>query len=836
MINAEFYTSVNRYGNTILYRGYDASGKQLLSREKFKPKIYLLDKTGKSTIFHTMDGRPVKPVIFETMREMKEFTDRYKDIPDFEIFGNDRHPVAFIQQKFPNEIKYDLRIINTVNFDIETATGNSFPDPNKADREIRAITAYCSRDERYHVFAFKSGYSPRTKDIVYHPAETEGDMLQMFLDWWNDPFYTPDILTGWNTRFFDIPFLANRIINVLGESEAKRLSPWKLINSRDVTIMGRTQSTYEFTGIQMLDYMELFKKFAYTYGNQESYSLNHISSVVLGEKKLDYSDIGNLDELYEKDIQTYLDYNVQDVRLVTRLDEKLGFIGIVLTLAYLSGINYEDTLATVPAWDTIIYRRLCRQRVVVPLRNSGASRENFVGGYVKNVAVGKQKWVMTFDFASLYPNIIVQHNMSPEKILPGRIDSPIDQMIDGTYVNPDAAESAMAANGVRFKTDSIGVIPEIIRELYTARVDLKNKMIAAQRLKESTGSASAAADAELYENKQMAVKLMLNAGYGAIASKYFRHFDLRIAEAVTMSGQAIIRYSEKHINETIAEFLGEETVKDRVVAIDTDSCMITAEDIIEKFKPKDPVKFLDEFAKRVMDPMFERVLNDLASRHGSLEQRMVMDREVIADRGIFCSKKRYILNMIDKEGVRYAVPKLKIMGIDAVKSSTPHVCRDEMRRIFPIIMTKNEGDVQAEIMKFKERFFALEPQHVACPRGVSDVRKYADRDNIYRGGTPIHVRAALLYNKYIADAGLSNKYHLIHDGDKIKFVYLKMPNPIHENIIGFPDDHLPVELGLHDYIDYETQFEKTYIASIQNVLNAVQWTAEPVSSLESFFA
>lgn len=840
-MSTEFYTSVDRYGNNILYRGYDLEGNFIAKRVPFKPVLYFPEKSGESkrSGWKTLFGKPVRPHRFDSMRDMKQFLDMYEGVENLEVYGNERHIFAFIQSKFPGEISHDRRLINVVNFDIETAVGEGFPEPSKAEQEIRAITAKSSRDNSYHVWGMRP-YQKENPDVTYYHCESETALLQSFLDWWNAEGYTPDIITGWNTRFFDIPYLVNRLTRVLGEKEAKRLSPWRIINSRDVNIRDRKETIYELTGIQHLDYIELFKKFAYTYGNQESYSLNHISHVVLGEKKLDYSDVGSLNNLYEQDFEKFIDYNIKDVDLVNRIDEKLGLIDIVLTISYLAGVNFGDSLATTPVWDSIIFRRLARSKIAIPFNRRNTSKVDFEGAYVKDPHVGMHDWVMSFDLNSLYPNIIVQWNMSTETLLSNRnTNASVENLIAEKDLQLDD-NTAVAANGASFRTDRQGVIPQIVSEIYNARKEMKRAMIDAKKEKESTDPTdkekrqALETKISIFENRQMAMKILLNSLYGAMGNRWFRYFDVSIAEGITLTGQAVIRFSEKVVNGFFNRHLSDK--KDRVIAIDTDSLYVNCADAVNAAQPQDTISFLNKLANGAIEPELSQAFERFAKATGGYEQRMEMGREVIADRGIWTAKKRYILNVLDNEGVTYTKPQVKMMGIEAIKSSTPQVCRDEMKRLFPIIMTSNEETVQNEISAFRSKFESLPPQDIAAPRSVSKVEHYAGKDGqIYIKGTPINSRGALLYNHSIRKKNLDNKYRLIYNGDKMKFVFLRTPNPLHENVIAFPDNHLPQELGLHEYIDHQTQFEKAFIDPLQIVLDAVGWKCEPEANLELFF-
>ena len=822
MILSGFYTSVDRVGNQLLYRGYDENGKKITQRIKYKPTLYLKSKK-QVTEWKALDGTPLEPLQFGSMTEVKEFEKSYNGVPDFCLYGNSRHVPAFIQNQFPNEIVYHRDMVDVGSFDIETEFGDGFPEVDNPVNAVLSIAYKSSKDNTYRVWGLKSYDEAVSKlthlKIEYRQFDSEAALLKSFIDFWSNPENTPDIITGWNTRFFDVPYLLSRMVFLLGEEPVKRLSPWGKIHRREIYIKGRQQITFDIMGIQHLDYMELFKKFAYTYGNQESYSLNHISSVVLGEKKLDYSEVGTLRDLYDADFQMFIDYNIKDVELIERMEDKLGLITLVLTMAYLGGVNYGDTLGTTAIWDSIIFRRLARSKVaIIPPSESESSA--LPGGYVKDPHVGMHDWVMSFDLNSLYPNLIVQYNMSPE-----------------TLIGVTDAIGAKASNGAVFRTDKKGIIPEIVEELYAKRVTIKGDMLKAKSKLETISKRQrneynqTVGQVARLETLQHAIKILLNSLYGAMGNKYFRYFDIRIASAITLTGQEVIKYAETKVNDFLNDFIGEE--KDRVIAMDTDSLYIGVNDIIEKFKPNSPVSFLDEFGSKAIEPMLDKAFDEFAKASNAYTNRMVMKREAIADRGIWTAKKRYILNVHNNEGVQYAQPKIKIMGIEAVKSSTPQACRTAMNQLFKVIVTGDESRTQDAIALFKEHFKTLSPDKIAFPRGVTSVSDYSDRTLVYRKGTPIHVRGSLLYNHHIKGKALDKKYQLINNGDKVKFIYLYVPNSIQENVIAFPD-FLPEELELHKYIDYNLQFQKTFIDPIEIILDAIGWSAEPKADLQQF--
>lgn len=330
--------------------------------------------------------------------------------------------------------------------------------------------------------------------------------------------------------------------------------------------------------------------------------------------------------------------------------------------------------------------------------------------------------------------------------------------------------------------------------------------------------------------------------YGACASRYFRYFSVPIARSITLTGQAIIRLAERAVNEYLNKVLHNNRPKDYVIAIDTDSLIIDLEDLVNKVvSPTAPVKtktdFLDNVCRKIETDVLEPTFRDFATRTNALKERISIKREVIATRGIWVAKKRYILNVLDNEGVRYAEPKLKIMGLEVVKSSTPMACRSAMKELFKVIMNSNtEEETQDYIAKFKEAFIELSPEEKAFPRGVSSLKKYLDSNTLYKRGksVPIHSRAAILYNYLLKEKSLDDRYEMIQEGDKIKYVYLNPQNPLRENIIGFKT-RLPREFNLDQYIDNDLQFQKSFLAPVMFILDAIGWKPEKVSSLDDFF-
>ena len=619
----------------------------------------------------------------------------------------------------------------------------------------------------------------------------------------------------------------------------KRFSNWGLVTEGEVVIMGRTHPVFDVGGLTQLDYLDLYKKF--TYKAQESYRLDYIAEVELGQKKLDHSEFETFKDFYTKGWQKFIEYNIVDVELVDRLEDKMKLIELALTMAYDAKVNYADVFYQVRMWDNIIYNDLKKRDIVIPPRNKSQKNEKYAGAYVKEPIPGKYDWVVSFDLNSLYPHLIMQYNISPETLLEERHPTATVDKILNEEINFELyKDNAVCANGAMFRKDIRGFLPQLMEKMYGDRVVFKKKMLAAKQQYEKTPTKALEKEIARCNNIQMAKKISLNSAYGAIGNQYFRYYKLANAEAITLSGQVSIRWIENKTNEYLNNLLQTKDT-DYVIASDTDSIYINFGPLVDKFfgaKSGDKaaiVSILDKICQEKLEPFIEGSYEQLASYVNAYDQKMQMKRENIADRGIWTAKKRYILNVWDSEGVRYEEPKLKMMGIEAVKSSTPAPCRRMIKDALKLMMSGTEEDVIDFIDKSRAEFKSLPPEQISFPRSVSDVQKYKGSSEIYIKGTPIHVRGALLYNYYLKDKKLTNKYSLIQNGEKIKFCYLKKPNILHENVISFIQD-FPTELGLDKYIDYDLQFDKSFLEPLKIILDSIGWSVEKTINLELFFA
>jgi DNA polymerase elongation subunit (family B) len=822
-------------GDHFLVRGYE-NGKHFMTREKFNPTLFV--PSNKKSKYQTLNGEYVESVQPGSVRDCREFIKKYEGVENFKIYGNTGYIYQYISETYPEEeIKFDTNKIKLSTLDIEVASENGFPDVESAAEEILLITIQDYATKQIRTWG-QGPFENKQQNVKYRSFRNEYDLLNDFINWWMVEENTPEVVSGWNIELYDIPYLVRRLDRVLGEKLMKRMSPWGLVTERETYIAGRKHISYDVGGITQLDYLQLYKKF--TYKAQESYRLDYIASVELGQKKLDHSEFDTFKDFYTKGWQKFVEYNIIDVELVDRLEDKMKLIELAITMAYDAKANYADVFSQVRMWDTIIYNYLKKRNIAIPPKERSDKDSKYAGAYVKEPIPGKYDWVVSFDLNSLYPHLIMQYNISPETLLDERHPTTtVDKILNEEITFEMYKDYAVCANGAMFRKDVRGFLPELMEKIYKDRTIYKKKMLAAKQEYEKKKTKELEKEIARCNNIQMARKIQLNSAYGAIGNQYFRYYKLANAEAITLSGQVSIRWIENKVNTYLNKLLRTEEV-DYVIASDTDSIYLNMGPLVTKFfgnKSDDKtaiVSILDKICQDKLEPFIEQSYQDLADYVSAYEQKMQMKRENIAERGIWTAKKRYILNVWNSEGVQYNEPKLKMMGIEAVKSSTPAPCRQMIKDGLKLMMNGTEDDVIDFIEKCRREFRNLPPESIAFPRTASDVRKYHSHSDIYMKGTPIHIRGALLFNHYVKEKKLTNKYSLISNGEKIKFLYLKKPNIIQENIISFIQD-FPKELNLDKYIDYDLQFEKSFVEPLKSILDAIGWNVEKTVNLESFF-
>lgn len=827
----KFYTSVNQYGNNILVRGVN-NGKMVQERIPFKPTLFVKSKEqGKHKSLY---GESLQPIKFENINDAKDYVSRYKDVENFPIFGNTNFAYQYITENFSDNIEFDISQIKIWSLDIETSADNGFPDVASAQEKVLLITIQDYETKKLTTFGLND-YTIKNEKHTYIRCKDEIVLLNKFLEYISNDY--PHIITGWNVEFFDIPYLCNRIRRVLGEDSLKVFSPWRNVKEKNIIKLKKENISFELLGIAILDYLDLYKKFTYT--NQESYKLDHIAKVELGKEKLSYE--GTFTDFYKNDWDRFVDYNIRDVELVDELEEKMRLIELILTMAYDAKCNYIDIFSAVRTWDCILYNELWKKNIVVHQREDRSGRQ-IAGAYVKEPKPGKYNWVVSFDATSLYPSIIMQYNMSPETLIkdyPYLYDVSISKLLESKEDLSELGDRdyCMTSNGRCFSRDKQGVFPEIVQKLFDDRKKYKKLMLEAQSQYEETKNKHWLKEISKYNNFQMARKIQMNSLFGAMANEYFRFYDDHIAEGITLTGQYIIQSVGKALDDYLNKICGTKNFSYSFYS-DTDSCYITLDPLVEKFYKNQPkekiVGILDKICETKIQEVLNKACDGIASYTNAFDKKIVFKREAIAETGVWVAKKRYALNVSNNEGVQYKEPKLKVMGLEIVRSSTPEPVRDALRAAVKLALTTDEITLQNYIRDFEERYRKINPEEISFPRGVNGLDKYSDKANIYKQATPMHVRGALLYNFYLDKYDLSKKYQKIKEGDKIKFIYLKEPNTIGENCIAF-NTVIPPEMDLRKFADYDTMFEKSFLEPLTTILDGIGWSAKPQATLEGLF-
>ena len=767
-----------------------------------------------------------------------------RNVDNSSVYGDIQPKYQFIAEKYPGEVTYDISDIVICYLDIETgknADGDSSA-PELADGPVLTIALSFTNFTKKVILGLKE-YSPRD-DEFYVQCETEEALLNKFLNIWKSNW--PDIVSGWFIEGFDIPFLINRIERVLGEKESNRLSPYGVILPRQVhNDFGQDEKRYTIYGLSILDYLALYKKFSMS--NQESFKLGYIAEVELNETKVDYSHIGTLHDLYDKDFQLFIEYNMRDVDLVVRMEQKMRFLELAMIMAYDSKVNFEDVFSQVRMWDSLIYNKLLEKRQVIPPRKSGEVVE-FEGAFVKTPQSGAKNWLITIDATSLYPMLIQHYNLSPDTILNETVPgvSPevlINKSFDTSFLS--GTNKTMTANGQLFDKTKLGLLPGLMSWMFQQRKNYKSLMLQQQEEYETKLPSLTETEKTDYLNRitrlskiEQAKKISLNSCYGIMGQRYFRFSDARIAEAITLSGQLTIRWTERKINEFMNWKAGTTNV-DYIIGSDTDSLFIDMNTMVQQncsnMSQKDILKFINKFYDELSNDVIRPGFDELVDYMNAPANFMHMKLEAVVDKAIFLTKKRYILNIIENEGVHLAEPKIKIKGFEAIKSSTPTISRKKLKEAIKIALRGTEAEMQKFIMKLRQEYPSLPVEDVAFPKSANNIREFEIGRGQWKKGTPIHVKGSILFNRLIEEKKLTNKYPHISSGDKIKYTYLRKPNPVHEPVIAFPGE-LPTEFGLGPYIDYKTQFEKGFLSPLQSILENIGWSEHEQISIEDLLS
>ena len=499
----KFYTNVQMYGNDILLRGFE-NGQRFTTREKFNPTLYV--STKKPTKWVTLGGEAVTPIQPGTIKECREYFKKYEQVEGFNVYGNERFIFQFISDNYPGKIDFDVNKLRILTIDIEVESEKGFPDPESADEEVLLITVQDYKTKQIITWGqTKHGeYKNNQENVIFIPCVDEFALLGRFLEWWSSDY--PDIITGWNSEYYDIPYLCNRVSRLMGEKALRSFSPWGLVRKEEHFIQGQSKLVYDIAGMNQLDYLNLYKKFTYT--NQESYRLDYIASVELGQKKLDHSEFETFKDFYSKGWQKFVEYNIIDVELVDRMEDKMKLIDLAITMAYDAKVNYNDVFYQVRMWDTIIYNYLRSKNVVIPPKVPVDKSEKFAGAYVKEPKPGKYDYVVSFDLNSLYPHLIMQYAISPETLVTAadltqeinaiendvsrdqdRLEHLIQARAISTKIDVDKLlgeeidltpfkelDLTIAANGAMYRRVQ-GILPELMSKMYDERKLYKKEML-----------------------------------------------------------------------------------------------------------------------------------------------------------------------------------------------------------------------------------------------------------------------------------------------------------------------------------------------------------------------
>ena len=795
--------------------------------------LYSKSKKRKSE-WHDIYGVPLERHEFGDVNSFMEFKKKNRD-----VWGQQRIEHSFLQHYYGDIDQNQKKRLRVAAIDIETKAEGGFPDINSANQEVTAITLGNLQTGELICVSTLDFECP--EGVTYYQEEDEGKLLKRFLALWKK--LNPHVVTGWNIEGFDIPYLINRITAVLGARYAHSLSPFyqAFVETKQPTadLIARNHITqdkviYDIRGVICYDYLELYKK--YTYTRLDSYSLNNVSHVELGEKKIDYEEYKNLDNLYARNPQKFLEYNIQDVRLILKLEHKLKFIDLAMTMAYMGKIRLPDIYSIICFWDCYISNELGKRKVIIPPEKHQET-DGILGAFVKETKPDLYKWVVSFDVTSLYPSIIMQYNMSPETIYSGATGNYITTIMNRTmsesYV--EDIEHAFIANGSKFRKDKLGIFPELVAHMFDRRKVTKKEMLALKQELAHVFDAAKDDFASALNGIQMALKIALNSLYGAMANPHFRYFNPDIAEGITMTGQCVIRYISEQINVFLNKELGTKKVE-YVIANDTDSAYVELKRVVERSGLMDTteiVDMLDKYCSEVLEALLSQKFDELAEYTNAKQNKLFMKREVIADNALWRAKKNYVMRVYDSEGVRYEKPKLKATGVEIVKSTTPEFIRNELKKCFDVIFDGTEQDMIAEQRRFRKEYMKMPLDVIAQSKKISKAAGWQKRDGTFVNGTPMHARAACVYNSMLIKKGLQKKYEFIQDGDNIHILFLKLPNIAQSNVIAYKD-FLYDELELSEHIDRETQYEKSFLSPLQSFTDILKWDIINENRLDAF--
>lgn len=839
----DYYTSVNATYGKILYRGYhvddDGVRKRVSSKLDFSPTLYV-DSNDEKSEFKSLYGKPLQAKKFATMPDARSFIKEYSNVMDIYGYSANRAEYEFISRAFPNVMSVLLEDLTVIGFDIETKVGVNgppgVPDPYKALEEITHIAFQDHKTGKVVSYTTAKISLDDESDVEYVNFSNEKELLFAIIKFIEHE--DPDIIYGFYSDFFDVPYIINRIRNVLGVKAMTRLSPFGIVEEREYEVNNKVLVEYTIVGRTLLDTQAMYKKFVLT--KREAYSLDALAKVELGVGKLE-NPCSTFKEFSEspEHINTFAKYNVIDTKRLTELDKKCGLLDLAVSLTYLMKCNFDDVFSPVRYWECYIMSILQNENTFVSVVNQSNGSREIPGAYVEEPVPGFYDWVVSIDATALYPSIMKCMNLSPETligVLPG-VD--VAGFLSGKTYTDFGCDSdlSLAANGAMFHKKFVGIVPRLVDNVLIGRRIAKNEMLRLKQLYIDTKDPQYKKQADLQNILQGALKVAANSFYGVFLQKGFMFYDPRIGEAITLTGQYIIMLVGDHCNKRFNEFFKTEDVKYTIYR-DTDSCFFTLGNVVKKYWPNATdlqiVDALDKLVENNLRKFIDEATDEIASSQNHYIKTIFFKRENICSGGFWMAKKKYALKVYDSEGVRYPEGDYKIMGIEVVRSSTPAIAREALKQCVIHVIDKDIDKVRNDVKIAHQQFLTVPVEEIAFPRGANNLSTYSSADSIYTKGTPIAVRASLMHNHFVQKLSIEDKYEPIQEGAKIRFIYLKEPNHLKENIIAFTEI-LPPEFGLHKYVDRELQFEKVFMAPLVNIMKAVGWELEPKQSLDEFF-
>jgi DNA polymerase elongation subunit (family B) len=832
---------------------WDEDGKRISYDTTYEPYLYL-----------ETNNTPDAKSIFNTSLRKRTFRtqfDRYKFVNEnlgTRIFENLPPAQQFLidtfhgQNESPDFSKFPLKVYY---FDIETYSPDAFPVPEKAADPVNVITIYDSLNSKFYTW----GTAPMSRLIdncTYVHCESEKAMFKKVLSFLEQDY--PDILSGWNSEFFDIPYIINRITNVLGQDEVKRLSPTGRITSRLVrNKFGKEQMRWYIEGIACIDYLEIYRKFCFT--PRESYKLNDIAEVEIGESKVDFGD-QNLASLAMTDWDLFVEYNVQDVNLLVRLEKQLRYLELLRMIAYAGCCTFENALGTLSVVNGLcaLHARSIDLKIPTFNRENDSNKKN-EGGHVKEPQRGFQEHIVSFDANSLYPNVMITLNLSPEtkvgKISEATADHITIKHVNGqeftlTKANFDhfiKAESiAISKANILFSQKHKGMVPSIADGFYQRRVEIKNKLKKYKKklvglTTEDPNYETIQREVDYLNIKQHTIKILINSMYGYFGNKFSPLGDDDIARSITLTGQATVKHSHELLVDYIKKNsdITDKEIEERspVVYGDTDSVYATIKKVVS-YKKIPMLNDKNEVTQQYLDEVaaIENHLNIgirawAAEELKSVDCRLNFKREVIADAGLFLMKKRYVLHVRDEEGI--PCNKFKYVGVEVVKSTMPAALKPYAKKVIEVmLMAQDKTKTDAVFNEAYELFKKMSLADFAFVVGIKDYDKYATKCDNYTvaKGMPIHVKAAYFHNLFLKNLHLTAKYPQIASGDKIRYFYVQQPNRYGMQVMGYRSS-FPEELKKEFIPDYELMFKKILYKSMERFYQAVNWQLKDPSML-----